>query len=96
VSFPSWELFKQQESAYQESVLPSGIKSRLAVEAGSSMGWERWVGDQGHIIGIDRFGTSAPGDRVMEEFGFSVTNVVETALSLLKSNVEDNRNNGRK
>jgi len=96
VSFPSWELFKQQELAYQESVLPPGITNRLAVEAGSSMGWERWVGDQGHVIGIDRFGTSAPGDRVMEEYGFSVTNVVETALSLLKSNVEDNRNNGRK
>jgi len=67
VSFPSWELFKQQDPDYQESVLPSDVKKRLAVEAGSSMGWDRWVGDQGKVIAIDRFGTSAPGDRVMEE-----------------------------
>jgi len=82
VSFPSWELFKQQDPDYQESVLPSDVKKRLAVEAGSSMGWDRWVGDQGKVIAIDRFGTSAPGDRVMEEYGFSVANVVEKALSL--------------
>jgi len=82
VSFPSWELFKQQDPDYQESVLPADVKKRLAVEAGSSMGWDRWVGDQGKVIAIDRFGTSAPGDRVMEAYGFSVVNVVEKALSL--------------
>ena len=85
VSFPSWELFTDQDPDYQESVLPSGIKNRLAVEAGSSMGWDRWVGDRGHVIGIDRFGASAPGDRVMEEFGFSVANVVREAVVLLQS-----------
>ncbi|MEA3326431.1 MAG: transketolase [Chloroflexota bacterium] len=96
VSFPSWELFTDQDPDYQESVLPSGIKNRLAVEAGSSMGWERWVGDRGQVIGIDRFGASAPGDRVMEEYGFSVANIVEAALSLLKPWAVDNRNNERK
>lgn len=85
VSFPSWELFKQQGSGYQEKVLPFAIKKRLAVEAGSTMGWKQWVGDQGHVIGIDRFGTSAPGDRVMDAYGFSVSNVVKKALSLLRS-----------
>ena len=84
VSFPSWELFEQQDPEYQESVLPTGNRKRLAVEAGSTMGWTRWVGDQGKVIGIDRFGTSAPGDKVMNAFGFSVENIVQQALALLK------------
>ena len=97
VSFPSWELFAKQDQAYRDEVLPPRIKARLAVEAGSTMGWDRWVGDRGQIIGIDKFGASAPGDRVMHEYGFSVNNVIELALDLLRSaNLDNNRNNGRK
>lgn len=84
VSFPSWELFCKQSKAYQDAVLPPGLKSRLAVEAGSPIGWKRWVGDEGRIIGIDRFGTSAPCNTVMKEYGFSVEHVVEEALQILR------------
>lgn len=85
VSFPSWEIFAKQDQAYKDEVLPPNIKTRLAVEAGSPMGWERWVGDHGSVIGIDRFGASAPSDQVMKEYGFSVTNIIETAMNLLSS-----------
>ncbi len=84
VSFPSWELFNQQPKAYQESVLPPMIKKRLAVEAGITLGWERWVGEQGKVIGIDKFGASAPGEIVMAEYGLTVANVIENALALLR------------
>ena len=83
VSMPSWELFDEQDAAYQESVLPSGVKKRLAVEAGLSMGWCRYVTDEGATISIDRFGASAPGGVVMEKFGFTVDNVVAKAKALL-------------
>jgi len=98
VSFPSWELFSQQDQEYRDRVLPPAVKSRLAVEAGSPFGWERWVGDHGRIIGINKFGASAPGDRIMAEYGFSVANVIEEALALLKSADLGNadRNNGWK
>lgn len=98
VSFPSWELFSRQDQAYRDQVLPPGIKNRLAVEAGVPHGWKRWVGDQGRVIGIDRFGASAPGDLVMQEYGFSVANVIDEALALLKSNTisQEDRDNGRK
>jgi len=98
VSFPSWEIFSQQDQAYKDQVIPPNVKARIAVEAGSSMGWHRWVGDMGKIIGIDKFGASAPGDLVMEEYGFTVANVIDTALDLLKSVHLDelNRNNGKK
>jgi len=84
VSFASWELFAKQDQAYQDEVLPPAVKNRLAVEAGLPFGWDRWVGDQGSIIGIDRFGASAPGNLVMHEFGFSVEHVIEEALALCK------------
>jgi transketolase len=98
VSFPSWEIFAQQEQSYKDEVLPPDVKTRIAVEAGSTFGWERWVGDHGRIIGIDKFGASAPGDRVMKEYGFSVANVIENALDLLRSvkAAGNDRNNGRK
>jgi transketolase len=85
VSFPSWELFAKQDKAYQEDVLPATIKSRLAVEAGTTLGWERWVGDQGKVIGIDQYGASAPGEIVMAEYGLTVAKVIEEALALLRS-----------
>jgi transketolase len=85
VSMPSWELFDQQPAAYRESVLPKSARTRLAVEAALPMGWHRYVGDGGDIIGIERFGASAPGNVVMEKFGFTVGNVVERAVKLLGS-----------
>ncbi len=83
VSMPSWELFDAQDAAYQESVLPKAVTKRLAVEAGITMGWCRYVGGEGDVIGVDRFGASAPGDLVMEKFGFTVENVVSRAKTLL-------------
>lgn len=85
VSMPSWEVFAEQDQAYRQGVLPPAVKARLAIEAGASLGWERWVGDGGAVIGVDRFGASAPGGRVMKEYGFDVDNVVARALELLKA-----------
>ncbi len=98
VSFPSWELFEKQDQAYKDQVLPPGIKKRLAVEAGVKMGWEHWVGESGQVVSIEKFGASAPGDLVMQEYGFNVANVIKTAQSLLNARSSDieNRNNGRK
>jgi transketolase len=84
VSMPSWELFDTEPRDYRESVLPSSIRARLAVEAGLPQGWHRYVGDRGDIIGIERFGASAPGNVVMEKFGFTVDHVVERALALVQ------------
>jgi len=84
VSFPSWELFKAQDSAYRETVLPARVKARVAVEAGVGLGWERWVGDAGAIISLERYGASGPGPRLFREFGFTVEHVIETALKVLK------------
>jgi transketolase len=81
---PSWELFEKAPAPYKERILPSDVKARIAVEAGISMGWERYVGDGGRIIGIDRFGASAPGGKVLAEFGFTAENIVKNALELLK------------
>ncbi|MBN1313591.1 MAG: transketolase, partial [Anaerolineae bacterium] len=83
VSMPCWELFEAQPQTYRDSVLPPSLRARLAVEAGSSMGWHRWVGDQGEVIALDRFGASAPGSVLMQEFGFSVENVVGRAKKML-------------
>jgi len=84
VSFPSWELFDIQDQAYQESVFPAKISARLAVEAGVAQGWHRWVGTSGKVISIEKFGASAPAAKVFNEYGFTVENVVERALSLIK------------
>jgi transketolase len=84
VSAPSLELFAQQSTDYQNTVLPPGI-ARLAVEAGSPMSWYRWVGSTGAILGLERFGASAPGAKVFQELGFTVEHVVEMARALLKA-----------
>jgi len=84
VSMPSWELFNAQSASYKQSIFPDTIKARIAIEAGSAIGWERWVGDQGEIIGIDHFGISAPANELFKLFGFTVDNVVNTALKLLR------------
>jgi transketolase len=83
VSMPSWELFARQNAEYRESVLPRAVKARLAVEAARSFGWERWVGPDGDILSVDRFGASAPGGQVLKEYGFSVENVVARALAVV-------------
>jgi transketolase len=83
VSMPSWELFEEQDDAYKESVLPSDVVKRLAVEAASSFGWHKYTGLQGEIISIDRFGESAPAGLLFERFGFTVENVTGKALELL-------------
>lgn len=83
VSMPSWELFEKQNQAYKDSVLLPQVKKRLAVEMAYPLGWERYVGDQGEIIGIHTFGASAPGDTVMKEYGFTVENVVAKVKGIL-------------
>lgn len=84
VSFPSWELFDAQSEEYQQKVLPKNIRKRLAVEAGSPIGWCKYVTDEGNVIGVSTFGESAPGKQVMKEYGFSVENVIEKAKALLQ------------
>lgn len=83
VSFPSWELFASQDQEYRESVFPATVRARLAVEAGVSMGWERWVGEKGAILGINRFGASAPSEVVFRELGLTIGNITEQALQLV-------------
>ncbi len=83
VSMPSWELFEAQDRGYRDSVFPPTVKARLAVEAASPLGWRRYVGDGGDVIGVETFGASAPGGTNLERYGFSVENVVRRALDLL-------------
>jgi len=84
VNMPSWELFEKSSQEYKNSVLLPNVKARLAIEAGISMGWDRYVGDKGAVIGMNGFGASAPGNIVMQKFGFTVENVVNKAIELLK------------
>ena len=79
---PSLELFELQSEEYKESVLPKDITKRLAIEMGSSFGWDRYLGLEGSMISIDRFGESGPGDEVIDFFGFTVDNVVKEYLAL--------------
>lgn len=79
VALPSWELFEEQDAAYREQVLPGAVKARVAVEAGSTFGWERYVGTQGRVVGIDRFGASAPAEVLYREFGLTAENVAAQA-----------------
>lgn len=83
VSFPSWELFTEQDAAYRATVLPPDITRRVAVEAGVSLGWHRWVGDAGRVLAIDRFGASAPAAVVFAELGLTVERVTTAAAELL-------------
>ncbi|HEX9303712.1 MAG TPA: transketolase [Thermoanaerobaculia bacterium] len=83
VSMPSWELFERESREYRESVFPRSVGARLSIEAGSPLGWERWVGDRGASVGLERFGASAPGEVVLRELGFNVENVVSRAKALL-------------
>lgn len=83
VSMPSWELFEMQSKEYKEKVLPENILNRISIEAGSTLGWERYVTDKGISIGINEFGKSAPGDILMKAYGFDVQNVIAIAKTLL-------------
>ena len=83
VSVPSWELFEKQDAAYKESVLPDACNKRMAVEAGTSFGWERYVGRNGVLVTKDDFGASAPFSVLLKEFGFTTENVYEKAKALL-------------
>lgn len=83
ISMPSWNLFDKQSAAYKAEVFPKNIRKRLAVEAGSSVGWMKYTTDDGDVLGIEKFGESAPGEEVMKEYGFTVENVMKRANHLL-------------
>ncbi len=85
VNMASFALFEKQPEQYRREVLPREITARVAVEAASTFGWDRYTGTSGHIIGINRFGSSAPGDINMEKFGFTAENIAKTVVELLQS-----------
>ena len=84
ISMPSWELFEQQSLDYRNSVLPPDVTRRLAVEAGASLGWHQYIGTEGVVMALDRFGASAPGERIFQELGFTAEKVVLRAREMLK------------
>jgi len=84
VSIPSWELFRKQDQSYLDHVLPPAIKARVAIEAAVPFGWHQWVGDEGLILALDRFGASAPYERIYQEFGLTAANMAKAAKTLLK------------
>lgn len=84
VSMPSWDRFEQQDDAYKNEVIPKDVKARIGIEMASAFGWDRYVGDHGTVLGIDRFGASAKGETVIEEYGFTVNRVVEEVEKLVK------------
>jgi transketolase len=84
VSMPCWELFEEQDREYREGVIPPSVRARLGVEAGARLGWDRYVGESGDVICLERFGASAPGETALRNLGFNVENVVARARALLK------------
>jgi transketolase len=91
VSMPCWKLFDGQPQAYRDSVLPPQATKRLAIEAGSPLGWHKYVGTEGDILAVEQFGASAPGEIVLREYGFTVENVCRKALSLLGDHEETSK-----
>lgn len=83
VSLPSWDLFREQDAPYRDGVLPPAVRARVTVEAGASMGWERFAGTDGTVVALDQFGASAPGEEVMRNFGFTAERVAAAALRVL-------------
>jgi transketolase len=83
VSLPSWELFAAQPEAYREKVLPSAVRVRVGIEAGSGFGWDRWTTDDGGMIAMTSFGASAPAERLFKEFNFTAASVAATVRRLL-------------
>ena len=84
VSLPCWELFDLQDQAYRDEVLPPDVRARVSVEIGVSLGWERWVGDAGAIIGLDHFGASAPAGTIFEHFGFTTERVTDVGRRVVR------------
>ncbi|MER2061257.1 MAG: transketolase C-terminal domain-containing protein, partial [Niallia sp.] len=76
VSMPSWDRFEKQSAEYKESILPESVQARVGIEAGSSLGWREYIGPKGEHITIDHFGASAPADKLFQEYGFTVDNIV--------------------
>ena len=85
VSMPCWELFEEQDRSYRDSVIPPDVPARLAVEAASPLGWDRYTGTAGDCVCLSRFGASAPGATALKNLGFNVENVLAHARALLKS-----------
>jgi transketolase len=83
VSMPCLELFEEQDKSYRDKVLPPGVKKRISIEAASPMGWHKWVGSEGDIIGVETYGASAPAEIIFEKYGFTVDNVVQHGLALM-------------
>ncbi len=83
VSMPSWELFEEQDDTYKESVLPAEVKNRVSIEAGVTLGWHKYIGTDGVAIGVDKFGASAPYEKIYEEYGLTADKVVEAAKGML-------------
>ncbi|MGG0718625.1 transketolase [Robertmurraya massiliosenegalensis] len=83
VSMPSWHRFEQQSQEYKDSVIPKSVKKRLGIEMATSLGWHRYTGDEGDVLAIDQFGASAPGEKIMEEYGFTAQNVVARVKAML-------------
>ena len=88
ISFPSWNLFEKQSREYRQTILPPHVQVRLAIEMGSSLGWDRYVGEKGGVLAIDRFGASGPEEIVMREYGFTVDHVVQKVKELLQGCIE--------
>lgn len=86
VSMPSWELFEDQPQSYRDAVLPPGVRARISIEEGTTLGWDRYVGPEGVTLGMETFGASAPLQALVERFGFTVDQVVATAHRLTTTN----------
>jgi transketolase len=84
VSLPCWEAFEDQDEAYRDQVLPPDVPKRLSVEAGVHLGWERWVGNEGAIVGLDRYGASAPAATIFEELGFTIDRVADIGRQVVR------------
>jgi transketolase len=84
VSLPCWEHFERQEATYRDEVLPPSVRKRVSIEVGVSLGWERWVGDEGAIVGLDHYGASAPAGTIFEHFGFTSERVAEVGRLVVR------------
>ncbi|HET6527549.1 MAG TPA: transketolase C-terminal domain-containing protein, partial [Balneolaceae bacterium] len=84
VSMPSWELFRKQDAAYKQKVLPKEVTARISIEAATTFGWSEWVGSEGFAIGLDHFGASAPYQEIYEKFGLTSERMVEEAVKLIR------------
>ena len=82
---PCWEEFRAQPAQYQDEVLPPDVRARVAIEAGSTAGWHEWIGERGAVLGIDRYGASAPAPELFRQFGFTAEAVAARALTVLEN-----------